>query len=72
MLTTIITHIALIALVAFIFVNVVNFISSKLYERKRKKIEKFYNSLTDEEKELFDSLSEGIDLSSFKKNKEDK
>ena len=67
MLTTIITHIALIALAAFIFVNVVNFISSKLYERKRKKIEKFYNSLTDEEKELFDSLSEGIDLSRFKK-----
>ena len=67
MLTTIITHIALIAFVAFIFVNVVNFASSKLYERKRKKIEKFYNSLTDEEKELFDSLSEGIDLSRFKK-----
>ena len=67
MLTTIITHIALIALAAFIFVNVVNFISSKLYERKHKKIEKFYNSLTDEEKELFDSLSEGIDLSRFKK-----
>lgn len=67
MLTTIITHIALTALAAFIFVNVVNFISSKLYERKRKKIEKFYNSLTDEEKELFDSLSEGIDLSRFKK-----
>lgn len=67
MLTTIITHIALVALAAFIFVNVVNFISSKLYERKRKKIEKFYNSLTDEEKELFDSLSEGIDLSRFKK-----
>ena len=67
MLTTIITHIALIALAAFIFVNVVNFISSKLYERKRKKIEKFYNSLTDEEKKLFDSLSEGIDLSRFKK-----
>ena len=67
MLTTIITHIALTALTAFIFVNVVNFISSKLYERKRKKIEKFYNSLTDEEKELFDSLSEGIDLSKFKK-----
>ena len=37
MLTTIITHIALIAFAAFIFVNVVNFISSKLYERKRKK-----------------------------------
>lgn len=67
MLTTIITHIALVALAAFIFVNVVNFASSKLYERKRKKIEKFYNSLTDEEKELFDSLSEGIDLSRFKK-----
>ena len=67
MLTTIITHIALIALAAFIFVNVVNFISSKLYERKCKKIEKFYNALTDEEKELFDSLSEGIDLSRFKK-----
>ena len=67
MLTTIITHIALITLAAFIFVNVVNFMSSKLYERKRKKIEKFYNSLTDEEKELFDSLSEGIDLSRFKK-----
>ena len=67
MLTTIITHIALIALAAFIFVNVVNFISSKLYERKCKKIEEFYNSLTDEEKELFDSLSEGIDLSRFKK-----
>ena len=67
MLTTIITHIALVALAAFIFVNVVNFISSKLYERKRKKIEKFYNSLTDEEKELFNSLSEGIDLSRFKK-----
>ena len=67
MLTTIITHIALIALVTFIFVNVVNFMSSKLYERKRKKIEKFYNSLTDEEKELFDSLSEGIELSKFKK-----
>ena len=67
MLTTIITHIALIAFAASIFVNVVNFISSKLYERKRKKIEKFYNSLTDEEKELFDSLSEGIDLSRFKK-----
>lgn len=67
MLTTIITHIALVALAAFIFVNVVNFTSSKLYERKRKKIEKFYNSLTDEEKELFDSLSEGIDLSRFKK-----
>ena len=67
MLTTIITHIALVALAAFIFVNVVNFISSKLYERKRKKIEKFYNSLTDEEKELFDSLSESIDLSRFKK-----
>ena len=67
MLTTIITHIALVALAAFIFVNVVNFISSKLYERKRKKIEKFYNSLTDEEKELFDSLSKGIDLSRFKK-----
>ena len=67
MLTTIITHIALIALVTFIFVNVVNFMSSKLYERKRKKIKKFYNSLTDEEKELFDSLSEGIDLSRFKK-----
>ena len=67
MLTTIITHIALIALVTFIFVNVVNFMSSKLYERKRKKIEKFYNSLTDEEKELFDSLSEVIDLSRFKK-----
>ena len=67
MLTTIITHIALTALTAFIFVNVVNFISSKLYERKRKKIEKFYNSLTDEEKELFDSLSEGIELSRFKK-----
>ena len=67
MLTTIITHIALVALAAFIFVNIVNFASSKLYERKRKKIEKFYNSLTDEEKELFDSLSEGIDLSRFKK-----
>ena len=67
MLTTIITHIILIAIAAFIFVNVVNFISSKLYERKRKKIEKFYNSLTDEEKELFDSLSEGIDLNRFKK-----
>lgn len=67
MLTTIITHIALITLTAFIFVNVVNFTSSKLYKRKRKKIEKFYNSLTDEEKELFDSLSEGIDLSRFKK-----
>ena len=67
MLTTIITHIALTALTAFVFVNVVNFISNKLYERKRKKIEKFYNSLTDEEKELFDSLSEGIDLSKFKK-----
>ena len=67
MLTTIITHIALVALAAFIFVNVVNFASSKLYERKRKKIEKFYNSLTDEEKELFDSLSEGIELSRFKK-----
>ena len=67
MLTTIITHIVLIALTAFIFVNVVNFISSKLYERKRKKIEKFYNSLTDEEKEVFDSLSEGINLSRFKK-----
>ena len=67
MLTTIITHIALVALAAFIFVNIVNFASSKLYERKRKKIEKFYNSLTDEEKELFDSLSEGIDLSKFKK-----
>ena len=67
MLTTIITHIALIALAAFIFVNVVNFMSSKLYERKCKKIKKFYNSLTDEEKELFDSLSEGIDLSRFKK-----
>lgn len=67
MLTTIITHITLIALAAFIFVNVVNFTSSKLYERKRKKIEKFYNSLTDEEKELFDSLSEGIDLNRFKK-----
>ena len=67
MLTTIITHIALRALAAFIFVNVVNFTSSKLYKRKRKKIEKFYNSLTDEEKELFDSLSEGIDLSRFKK-----
>ena len=67
MLTTIITHIALIALTAFIFVNVVNFMSSKLYERKRKKIEKFYNSLADEEKELFDSLSEGIELSRFKK-----
>ena len=67
MLTTIITHIALVALAAFIFVNVVNFTSSKLYERKRKKIEKFYNSLTDEEKELFDSLSEGIDLNRFKK-----
>ena len=67
MLTTIITHIALIALVTFIFVNVVNFMSSKLYERKRKKIKKFYNSLTDEEKELFDSLSEGIELSKFKK-----
>ena len=51
MLTTIITHITLIALAAFIFVNIVNFMSSKLYERKRKKIEKFYNSLTDEEKE---------------------
>ena len=67
MLTTIITRILLIALTAFIFVNVVNFISSKLYERKRKKIKKFYNSLTDEEKELFDSLSEGIELSKFKK-----
>ena len=67
MLTTIITRILLIALAAFIFVNVVNFISSKLYERKRKKIKKFYNSLTDEEKELFDSLSEGIELSKFKK-----
>ena len=43
MLTTIITHIALIALVTFIFVNVVNFISSKLYKRRCKKIEKFYN-----------------------------
>ena len=67
MLITIITHIALTALAAFIFVNVVNFMSSKLYERKYKKIEKFYNSLTNEEKELFDSLSEGIDLSRFKK-----
>ena len=67
MLTAIITRILLIALIAFIFVNVVNFISSKLYERKRKKIKKFYNSLTDEEKELFDSLSEGIELSKFKK-----
>lgn len=67
MLTAIITRILLIALTAFIFVNVVNFISSKLYERKRKKIKKFYNSLTDEEKELFDSLSEGIELSKFKK-----
>ena len=67
MLTTIITRILLIALAAFIFVNVVNFISSKLYKRKCKKIEEFYNSLTDEEKELFDSLSEGIDLSRFKK-----
>ena len=67
MLTTIITRILLIALAAFIFVNVVNFTSSKLHKRKRKKIEKFYNSLTDEEKELFDSLSEGIDLSRFKK-----
>ena len=67
MLTAIITRILLIALTAFIFVNVVNFMSSKLYERKRKKIKKFYNSLTDEEKELFDSLSEGIDLSRFKK-----
>ena len=67
MLTTIITRILLIALTAFIFVNVVNFISSKLYKRRRKKIEKFYNSLTDEEKELFDSLSEGIELSKFKK-----
>ena len=67
MLTTIITHIALIALAAFIFVNVVNFISSKLYKRKSKKIEKFYNSLKDKEKELFDSISEGIDLSRFKK-----
>ena len=67
MLITIITHIALIALAAFIFVNVVNFISSKLYERRCKKIEKFYNSLADEEKELFDSLSEGIDLNRFKK-----
>ena len=67
MLTTIITHIVLIALAAFIFVNVVNFMSSKLYERKCKQIKKFYNSLTDEEKELFDSLSEGIDLSGFKK-----
>ena len=67
MLTTIITHIALVALAAFIFVNIVNFASNKLYERKRKKIEKFYNSLTDKEKELFDSLSEGIDLSRFKK-----
>ena len=67
MLTTIITHIALVALAAFIFVNVVNFMSSKLYERRCKKIEEFYNSLADEEKELFDSLSEGIDLSSFKK-----
>ena len=67
MLTTIITRILLIALAAFIFVNIVNFMSSKLYERKRKKIEKFYNSLTDEKKELFDSLSEGIDLSRFKK-----
>ena len=37
MLTTIITHIALTALAAFIFVNVVNFTSSKLYKRKRKK-----------------------------------
>lgn len=67
MLTTIITHIALITLATFIFVNVVNFISSKLYERKCKKIKEFYNSLTDEEKELFDSLSEGIELSRFKK-----
>ena len=67
MLTTIIIRILLIALAAFIFVNIVNFMSSKLYERKRKKIEKFYNSLTNEEKELFDSLSEGIDLSRFKK-----
>ena len=67
MLITIITHIALTALAAFIFVNVVNFMSSKLGERRRKKIEKFYNSLTDEEKELFDNLSEGIDLSRFKK-----
>ena len=67
MLTTIITHIALIALAAFIFVNVVNFTSSKLYKRKCKKIEEFYNSLTDKEKELFDSLSEDIDLSRFKK-----
>ena len=67
MLITIITHIALTALAAFIFVNAVNFMSSKLYEKKRKKMEKFYNSLTDEEKELFDSLSEGIDLSRFKK-----
>ena len=61
------TNIALIAFAAFIFVNVINFISSKLYERKCKKIEEFYNSLTDEEKELFDNLSEGIDLSRFKK-----
>ena len=60
MLTTIITHIALIALVTFIFVNVVNLMSSKLYERKRKKIEKFYNSLTDEEK--FDCSRPGICL----------
>ena len=67
MLITIITHIALTALAAFIFVNVVNFMSSKLCERRRKKIEKFYNSLTDEEKELIDNLSEGIDLSRFKK-----
>ena len=67
MLIKIITHMLLIAIAAFIFVNVVNFMSSKLYERKCKKIKKFYNSLTDEEKELFDSLSEGIDLSRFKK-----
>ena len=67
MLITIITHIALIAFAAFIFVNVVNYTSSKLNERRYKKIEKFYNSLTDEEKELFNSLSEGIDLSRFKK-----
>ena len=67
MLTAIITRILLIALTAFIFVNIVNFISSKLYERKRKKIEKFYNSLKKKKKKLFDSLSEGIDLSRFKK-----
>ena len=60
MLLSIIINLILVAIAAFLFVNIISFISNYLFERRQKKNKMLYDSLTEKEKEILTNIQRDI------------